>query len=307
MTKILFITSNRLGDAVLSTGVLTALHKRYPEAMFTVGCGAVPAPLFSAMPWVNKVITMKKSRWGGHWRRLWQQVWPTSWDMVVDLRSSGIAYFLRSKQKITLRKSYAATPKVRQLGALIGYDPPPAPTLYIPPSVQQDIAQQLGPRDHVVVLGVTAQWVGKVWPAARYIEVGRTLQARGWRLAIAASLDEKVMAEPVLEGLPLAQNWVGRFSVIEIAAALQGCRLFIGNDSGLMHLAAACGVPTLGLFGPSPAAIYAPWGAGNQIVETTTPYAQLIKLWQAQPNKVTTLMDSLSADKVTTAALAMLG
>ena len=68
------------------------------------------------------------------------------------------------------------------------------------------------------------------------------------------------MAKPVLEALPGAINLAGRLTLPEIAAFLARSRLFIGNDSGLMHLAAASGVPTLGLFGPTNAAAYAPVG-----------------------------------------------
>jgi heptosyltransferase-3 len=68
------------------------------------------------------------------------------------------------------------------------------------------------------------------------------------------------MARPVLAALPDAIDLAGRLSLAEAAACLGRLRLFIGNDSGLMHLAAAAGAPTLGLFGPSPADEYAPSG-----------------------------------------------
>ena len=57
---------------------------------------------------------------------------------------------------------------------------------------------------------------------------------------------------------PDAIDLVGRLSLPEIAAFLSRATLFVGNDSGLMHLAAAAGAPTLGLFGPTNAAEYAP-------------------------------------------------
>jgi ADP-heptose:LPS heptosyltransferase len=60
--------------------------------------------------------------------------------------------------------------------------------------------------------------------------------------------------------LPDAIDLCGRLSLPEAAACLQRCALFVGNDSGLMHLAAAAGSPTLGLFGPSRADEYAPAG-----------------------------------------------
>lgn len=69
------------------------------------------------------------------------------------------------------------------------------------------------------------------------------------------------MAAPVLAALgERAVDLVGRVSLPEAAAVLARAALFVGNDSGLMHLAAATGTPTLGLFGPSRVEEYAPAG-----------------------------------------------
>jgi heptosyltransferase-3 len=72
--------------------------------------------------------------------------------------------------------------------------------------------------------------------------------------------DERAMAAPVLAALPEAIDLVGSVSLSVAAAVLQRAALFIGNDSGLMHLAAAAGAPTVGLFGPTDAATYGPVG-----------------------------------------------
>ena len=60
--------------------------------------------------------------------------------------------------------------------------------------------------------------------------------------------------------LPDAIDLVGRLTLPEVAACMARCAIFIGNDSGLMHIAAAAGCPTLGLFGPTPANEYGPAG-----------------------------------------------
>ena len=71
---------------------------------------------------------------------------------------------------------------------------------------------------------------------------------------------ERAMAAPLLAALPGATDLCGRLNVPEAAACLSRCALYVGNDSGLMRLAAAGGTPTLGLFGPTPVAEYAPAG-----------------------------------------------
>ena len=68
------------------------------------------------------------------------------------------------------------------------------------------------------------------------------------------------MAEPLLTALPDAIDLVGRLTLPQVAACLERACLFIGNDSGLMHLAAATGTPTIGLFGPTDASTYGPTG-----------------------------------------------
>ena len=68
------------------------------------------------------------------------------------------------------------------------------------------------------------------------------------------------MAAPLAAALPGAINLVGQLTLPEVSACLTRASLFIGNDSGLMHMAAAAGAPTIGLFGPTPAGIYGPTG-----------------------------------------------
>jgi ADP-heptose:LPS heptosyltransferase len=78
------------------------------------------------------------------------------------------------------------------------------------------------------------------------------------------------MAEPMLAALPDACDFVGMLSLPEAASVLQHASLFIGNDSGLMHLAAAAGAPTIGLFGPTDAATYGPTGrAATAVIGAT--------------------------------------
>ena len=78
--NILFITSNRLGDTVLSTGLLGHLIAQHPGARITVVCGPVPAPLFAATPNVVHVISFAKRRWSLHWLGLWLATVGTVWD-----------------------------------------------------------------------------------------------------------------------------------------------------------------------------------------------------------------------------------
>jgi ADP-heptose:LPS heptosyltransferase len=77
--------------------------------------------------------------------------------------------------------------------------------------------------------------------------------------------------------------------------------MFIGNDTGLMHIAAAAGTPTLGLFGPSPIEKYAPWGQRTAVVRTAEAPETM---FGPGFNHLTTgtLMDSLTVEAAENAA-----
>ena len=66
----------------------------------------------------------------------------------------------------------------------------------------------------------------------------------------------------------------GQLGLLDVYAVLRRARLFVGNDSGLMHLAAAAGCPTVGLFGPSDDRLYAPWGPHGRVVRGPRSFEQ---------------------------------
>jgi ADP-heptose:LPS heptosyltransferase len=102
--------------------------------------------------------------------------------------------------------------------------------------------------------------------------------------------EERAMAAPLLAALPDAIDLAGKLSLPEVAACLSRAALFVGNDSGLMHLAAAAGAPTLGLFGPTNAAEYGP--AGRQAMAVVGQTAR---------------MDSIPVEQVLTAVNDLFG
>ena len=126
------------------------------------------------------------------------------------------------------------------------------------------------------------------------------------RVAVFAAAQERALAQPVIDAVPTARliDLVGAVDLTTAAAALGRCALFVGNDSGLMHIAAAAGAPTLGLFGPSRPENYAPWGPRGAVARASIPYE---KLFPPDYDRRTTgtLMDSLSVDAVEEAATAL--
>jgi ADP-heptose:LPS heptosyltransferase len=260
--RILFVSSNRIGDAVLSTGLLGHLLRAHPTARFTVACGPAAEGVFIRMPNLERLITMEKRPWGRHWLPLWAAAVGRRWDLVVDIRGSALSWLVPTQARAVMRRRPGH--KTAQLAAVLGVDPPPLPVAWTAPADRARAADLL-PSGPLIALGPTANWGGKVWPADRFVALFRALQARdmpGARAVVLAGPgeQERALAAPVLAALPGAVDLCGALSLPEAAAVLARCDLFVGNDSGLMHLAAAAGTPTLGLFGPTPADEYGPAG-----------------------------------------------
>lgn len=270
--RILYVTSNRVGDAVLSTGLLDHLLRTYPTARFTVACGPAAEGVFLRMPNLERLITMEKRPWGRHWLPLWAEAVGTVWDLVVDIRGSGLSWLVPTRARAVMR--HRPGHKTAQLAAILGVDPPPLPVAW---TAAEDRARAgaLLPPGMLVALGPTANTDLKIWPADRFVALFRALTAgplAGARAVVLGGPEprERPLAAPVLAALPDAIDLCGVLSLPEAAAVLARCALFVGNDSGLMHLAAAAGTPTLGLFGPTPYAQYSPAGRCTAIARSPT-------------------------------------
>jgi heptosyltransferase III len=261
--KILFVTSNRLGDAVLSTGLLDHLIAAHPDARITVVCGPVAKELFDRMPNRVRTIVLSKRSFGRHWLPLWATTVTTIWDLVIDIRASAMSWLVPTRGRAVFRRMTG--PKIAQLAAILSLNPPPLPVAWIAEADRITVAELLPHDRKIIALAPTANWSPKVWPverfAAAFTQLSETIIGNAVPVVLGGpGAAERAMAAPVLAQLPNAIDLVGKLTLPQVAACLERSALFIGNDSGLMHLAAAAGTPTIGLFGPTDAATYAPAG-----------------------------------------------
>ncbi|MDD2875907.1 MAG: glycosyltransferase family 9 protein [Acidiphilium sp.] len=292
--RILFITSSRLGDAVISSGAIERIRLAHPAARLTVACGAAAAGAFARLPGLERLIVFEKRRLDRHWLSLWWQVVRAPWHLVVDFRGSALSYGLPARQRMIVRGGRRPGRRYAQIGAACGFDPPPLPVVWTAAADQARATALIPGAGPMLGLGPTANWGGKIWPAARFIELAHRLAFARIAVFGGPGEAERAAAAAVLAGLPGAIDLVGAVSVAEAAAALARCSLFVGNDSGLMHLAAAAGVPTLGLFGRSRASEYAPAGVRAAFVAAPGPEGEAA-------------MDLLMVDDVVASVRALIG
>lgn len=259
---------------MLSSGLLRHLVERYPTARFTIACGPFAAPLFAHVPRLERVITVTKRKLDAHWYALWKELRGTVWDIAVDLRRSLISYVIRVRRRHIIGPIPPAVHQVAHLSRLLDLAQPAAPFLYMDARHQVAASALIPVGAPVLALAPAAATSAKTWPAERFAELALRLTGAdgsggegpcaGWRIALFGGRDDALPATPLVAALSRAGlgciRVFGEPDLLTVTAALERCRAFVGNDSGLVHLAAVAGLPTLALFGATDTRRYRPWG-----------------------------------------------
>lgn len=271
--QVLFVSADRIGDAIMSIGAVREIRRQIPDAEITVAVGPTAAALFRAAPGVVKVIPWKKQKLSGHWRTLWRQTFGTAWDMTVDVRGSPMTFFLRSKvRRLYSRRLEKGEMKVVTFSNMMKAAATAEPEIFLDDKARADASAIIGnDTSPILAMAPISTAADRSWPADRWAELTCKLMAeprfKGWRFMPVGGPGDHAAAAPALavageRGI----DAVGKCDILGSAALLQRATLFVGNDSGLMHVSAAAGTPTLGLFGPSEWWHKAPYGPKGQVL-----------------------------------------
>ena len=115
----------------------------------------------------------------------------------------------------------------------------------------------------------------RAWHADRFADLGRRLaERRGARIVLIGSAAERGQLQTIAAGLPHGSVFLPDpdLSMKATGALLENCHLFVGNDSGPMHVAAALGVPTIGIFGPGSPRRTAPLARRGRVIALSKDY-----------------------------------
>jgi ADP-heptose:LPS heptosyltransferase len=307
--RILFVTSTRIGDAVLSTGLLDHLVRAHHGAAITIVCGPLAAPLFEAVPGLDRLIVLEKKRFSRHWLDFLCQTIGTYWDIIIDIRGSAATMVLLRGHRYAYYTDRAPIHRAVKLSNLLELDDPAAPRLWTGAAHETEAATLVPSGGPVLGLGPTANWPCKEWAVENFIALAHRLTAADGplpeaRIMVLGAPNERDTALPLIEAFDAARviEVFGGVSLLGAFACLKRADFYVGNDSGLMHMAAAAGIPTLGLFGPTQDAHYAPFGDKCAVIRTPEAYEDLVPARELT-RKLGSLMGGLSVDNVEAAAL----
>ncbi len=300
MQRLLFISSNRVGDAVLSSGVLAWALERWPEARVTVAAGPAVVGLFEAVPRLERLIPMPKRRHSAHWPALWGKCFGRVWTALLDTRNSATRFVLPARRRFVMAPERRGQHKVVQASRMVVADGALDPRIYTAPEHDAAAATLMPGNGPVLAIAPLANWGGKVWPVDRFRSLvddltGPAGRLAGARVAVLSAPAEREAALAALSRVPEARriDLAGKTDLLTAYACLARADLFVGNDSALMHLAAAAGTPTVGLFGPSREEWYGPWGTRAAAVRTDRSYDAIVASpgfdWKSGESRMTDL------------------
>ena len=304
--KVLVISSNRLGDCILSSGLNSFLKNKFKNAKVYFVCGPIPGDFFKLCKNIDKLITLKKRKFSLHWLYLWKQIFFNYWDCIVDLRGTLISFFLFAKT----RKVYSVRSnlhKVKEISSLFpGRDL--SPNFFLNENNVKNknflkLIQRIASNKKLVIVAPSANWIGKTWPIQNFCSLLKKLckntNFKNSCFVIVGPKNEKKFIESLLrlKDIPIF-DLVGKTDLVEIFLIMKKSKLFIGNDSGLMHLSALADIPTVGLFGPSDSKRYHPWGKKTLAIKGPKSPNELMGHKEFNPKKVNSLMKDLTVNYV---------
>jgi ADP-heptose:LPS heptosyltransferase len=275
--KILVCHQGALGDLLLALPAIRALrHALHPAWLEMMGHPWILA-LVHGQPYADAIMDINR----GDMAPFFQEAAPLPPAMMRFLgtfdaafcfsRSETLAYNLRRAgiiQTFTLPSFPEGRVHVtdHHLSSLKAFGIAVAPT---PPliylrheerqSAERFLLQKGWDFQKIVALHPGAGSRKKAWPAARFAALARALASTGHKILIMEGPADEAAVREVLEGLrDIPYLLVRNLPIIKVAALLSLASLFIGNDSGISHLAAALKRPTIALFGPTDPYVWAP-------------------------------------------------
>ncbi|MEK7388482.1 MAG: lipopolysaccharide heptosyltransferase II [Elusimicrobiota bacterium] len=295
--KALVLQSAFLGDSLLTLPLLRRLKEILPQAHVSVLTLAKTAGIFQGSSWCDAVIIDdKRGKHGGllgPWR-IARELARNEFDLAViphrSFRSALIAAlagvprrigFASSAGKLFLTEtvpfSWAMHDLERNVSlaqALGAATISPAPRYIVPPALSERLSGLLATaaaqaQGRLVGVHPGSAWNTKRWLPERFGELCRRLKADGMRPVLVGGPDDAVLGAQIARHCEGAVDLCGQTSLEELKALMGRLCLFVTNDSGPMHLAAAAGVPVVAVFGATTKELgFFPYGAGHRVVET---------------------------------------
>lgn len=288
--RILIVRLSAIGDVIQTMPVACALRERFPDAMLAWAVERRAGTLLQGHEALDELIMLPRG-WlkspGGVWR-LRRKLRDLRFDVTVDVQSltkSAVPAWLTGAR----RRVGFGNPGGRELSKWFNNEQVDPKSTHVidrylellgplgirSPTVRFQVPEQAEARESAertidreglaggfAIINPGAGWPSKLWPAERYAAVARHL-GDAWRLptlVVWAGQAERAAAQQIVGEGGESAVLAPPTTLPELAALARRAKLFIGADTGPLHLAVAVDTPCVGLYGPWPAARHGPYG-----------------------------------------------
>lgn len=295
MRSILVIVTRQIGDVLLTTPLIRAARQRWPEARIDVLGFAGTLGMLEGNPDVHRLVPVPaRPGAAGTWRVL-RALW-RRYDLALVADPGDRAHILgwvaaRERSGVLPRENrsnwwkrralrhvvwssgdggerHVVPEKLALLAPWLG-EAPPASQLVAPEGLPLPEALRAHLAPGYVVVHTPSMWPYKQWPLAHFRELVTQLAAAGRQVVLTGGpgAGDRAAVAAMAGAAPAGQLVdAGVLGFRQLATLLRGAALYIGPDTSISHLAAACGTRVLALFGPTNPQRWAPWPAGTQPV-----------------------------------------
>ncbi len=278
--KVLIFRFSSLGDVLLTTPLIRALKRKNDGMLIDFVVKEQYSDLLKYNPRLNTVYTITRNY------DFTEGKSPDfgSYDYIIDLQNNfrskkilsgaakpvykfkkhSIAKFLAVKLKKTDRLPVLPVPE-RYIGSFPGIEADPLGCeFYFPPS----FLPGENPGSQMIGICPGSKHFTKQWPVEYFLELSKKLLSSGYKVTVIGGADDKIYGEKIKNLLPEVETVCGADDLFLIGKTMKECRAVVCNDSGLMHLATACNVPVLAIFGSTIQGFgFAPYHAKSIILE----------------------------------------
>ena len=301
--RILIVRLSAVGDTILNLPVLCALRNNFPDAKIGWVVGAGAADILRGHADLDDLFVMGKTdlKSLGSYLKFLSRVRAWKPNIVIDAqgltKSALIGWYSGAKQRIGLSKSefegrelsgwlnntlvqplsdHVVSRGLELLNPLGIKNPNIQYRVPIDPNTEESVASELQAlrlgRNHsnpFAIINIGAGWPSKMWPVERYATVAKHI-ARHWNLPSVVAWggpQEKPVAEQVAAMSEGTARVMPQTTLLELGAWIRQAHLFIGSDTGPMHLSVAIDTPTIALIGPMPVERVGPLGPRHRAIQ----------------------------------------
>ncbi|MGO9059421.1 MAG: glycosyltransferase family 9 protein [Candidatus Binataceae bacterium] len=306
-TQICVSRIGNVGDIACSIPAIYAIRENYPGARLVLltspGTRGAPGAqeLLKDAGWLDEIVTYYQDEIGG-WRgrlKLLRDLRCYEFDVWIELPPNLVRFRTAARNMIAARiagarwaygwqistvrvrlqrqaKLFSFPVEVDRLITIVERAGMTVPKVQFPLPITREIKETIdlllrangatvGP---IVAIAPAAKRPTNVWPENRFIEVGRHLARKGLQIVVMGGLGDRRLCDRIADGIgTMALSVAGRTSLVESCELLKRCCLLICNDSGVQHLAAAAGTPSVSIFSSRDVeGKWHPYGSRNRVL-----------------------------------------